>query len=78
MDTPTNHYKIKLGANCTNLMVGFSTRGLKLEGENYMNRGYYFFCNGGTLYSQDGKQAVARISAIQLKQSMKMDILNSH
>jgi hypothetical protein len=63
LGTQTDRYKIKLGASCTHLMVGFATRNLQLEGQNYDSCGYYLYCNDGLLYGQDGKSGSTYSSA---------------
>jgi len=52
--TKATKYGLKLGQNCTDVMIGFAPKTLTSTISNYTSCGWYFYTNGGTLYSQAG------------------------
>jgi len=52
--TKATKYGFKLYDNCTDLMIGFAPKTLTVRQSNYTSCGWYYYTNGGTLYSQAG------------------------
>jgi len=52
--TKATKYGLKLGTGCTDLMIGFALKTLNVNQSNYTVCGWYFYTNGGVLYSQAG------------------------
>ncbi len=53
-DTSVDSYSVRLVATCNNLMIGFATTAVDVNGSNFLSSGFYFYTSNGNLYGQGG------------------------